>query len=249
MIIPDTVPHALNHPAGFCIFCIRSRRSLTFRYFTGNYLTVLIAGIPGNTTNYEHALSRCRIRCETSLHPENLSSYDKLLLPGGGDIHPSRFGQEDRGSAAADKALDEAQFSLLHAFLQAGKPVLGICRGMQIINVYLGGDLIQDLPTAPLHRWSGQDQAHQAQTEPGSLLSAFCPPLCQVNSAHHQGCGRIGTGLTVTQWSPDGVPEAVEHENGRILGVQWHPERTHLLSHLPDMIDGGRIIRYFAESL
>ncbi len=212
-------------------------------------MNVLIAGIPGQTINYEKALSRCHASFETSLHPADIYSFDRLLLPGGGDIHPSWFGQTDQGSDVWDHELDRAQFSLLHAFVLGGRPVLGICKGMQIINVYFGGSLIQNLPTAERHRCNREDQVHPVSTAPGSLLSRLYPASCLVNSAHHQGCGTIGKGLTVSQTAEDGVIEAVEHENGRILGVQWHPERTNLLTCHAGIADGSLLIQYFAEHL
>lgn len=137
-------------------------------------MKVLIAGIPENTRNYERALSFCRVSSETDLYPAELSSYDKLLLPGGGDLHPSWFGQKDQASVSADKALDRVQFALLHAFFLAGKPILGICRGMQLINVYFGGDLIQTflLPT-------GTDFLRKTR----SILRTVRPVLCCIGSA------------------------------------------------------------------
>lgn len=207
---------------------------------------ILIAGIPENTKNYENALARCHISYKTTLYPSDLSAFDRLLLPGGGDIHPSWFGEEDQGSLSIDRELDQAQFALLHTFITAGKPVLGICRGMQIINVYFGGNLVQHLPTADRHRYNGQDQIHQADCLPGSLLFRLYGPSCLVNSAHHQGCGKIGAGLIVSQTAPDHVIEALEHRTGPVLGVQWHPERTDPAPQQKDMADGSKLIEYFA---
>lgn len=212
-------------------------------------MKILIAGIPGHADNYEHALSLCHAAFETSLHPADLSACDGLLLPGGGDLHPSWFGQEDQGSLSVDRELDRAQFALLNAFLAAGKPVLGICRGMQLINVCLGGSLIQHLPSADTHCWNGQDQIHPADCLPGSLLSRLYGASCLVNSAHHQGAGTVASGLTVTQTAHDGVIEGLEHKNMPVLGVQWHPERTGMSPHRADLADGGKLIRYFAEQL
>ena len=169
-------------------------------------MNILIAGIPGQTENYEKALSLCHVSFETSLCPSKSASLDKLLLP-------------------------------------------GICRGMQIINVYFGGTLIQNLPTADRHRYKGRDQIHPADNMPGSLLFQFYQDSCLINSAHHQGCNTIGRALAVTQTARDGVIEALEHENGRILGVQWHPERTALLSETAPVADGSLLIHYFAEHL
>lgn len=186
-------------------------------------MKVLIAGIPEHTKNYENALALCHVPFGTDLYPPSLSSYGKLLLPGGGDLHPSWFGQTDRGSVSVDRALDRAQLALLHTFLLAGKPVLGICRGMQLLNVYFGGDLIQDLETADRHRFRKTDQIHSVSCLPDSLLHGFYGASCLVNSAHHQGCGRIGTDLAVTQTAPDQTVEALEHRTRPVLGVHGIP--------------------------
>lgn len=212
-------------------------------------MKILIAGIPGHTANYEQALALCHASFDTGLCPHDLSSYDKLLIPGGGDIHPAWFGQEDRGSLSVDRALDRVQLSLLHAFLLAGKPVLGICRGMQLINVCLEGNLIQNLPTADSHRYTEQDQLHPSDCLSGSLMFRLYGSSPLINSAHHQGLGKIASGFMVTQKAPDGVIEGIEHETRPILGVQWHPERTGLSSRRTDIADGSKLIRYFAEQM
>lgn len=215
----------------------------------GRSVNILIAGLPENTKNYEKALTHFPVSFCTDLTPPDLSVYDKLLLPGGGDIHPARFGQPDLGSRSVDPALDDVQFSLLNMFVRAGKPVLGICRGLQIINVYFGGDIIQDLPTSRTHQYAGCDQLHPVQNAPGSVLHRLYGDACTVNSAHHQGCGRIGRHLTVTQTAPDGVAEALEHTARPILGVQWHPERTGLAGYRPDIADGMKLIQYFLTQM
>lgn len=212
-------------------------------------MKTLIAGIPADTVNYRAALYACRAPFDVELHPADLSGYDRLLLPGGGDIHPSWFGQTDHGSASVDQELDRAQFRLLDAFARAGKPVLGICRGIQLINVYFGGDMIQDLPTGALHRYHKGDQYHSALNAPGSLLHGLYGNSCLVNSAHHQGCGRIGSGLTIAQTAPDGVVEGLAHMKKPILGVQWHPERTGFSFQRPGIADGGILIKYFLEQM
>lgn len=208
-------------------------------------MNILIAGLPQNTRNYEKVLSHFPVSFRTNLLPDDSSSYDKLLLPGGGDIHPSRFRQPDLGSKTVEPWLDKAQFTLLDIFVRAGKPVLGICKGFQIINVYFGGDIIQHLPTGRTHEYIGHDQIHSVSCMPGSVMHRLYGDSCTVNSAHHQGCGRLGSGLSVTQIAPDGVIEALEHTARPILGVQWHPERTGLISHQPDIADGMKLIQHF----
>ena len=210
-------------------------------------MNVLIGGIPNLTKNYENALLACGMSCHTKLNPKDLSVYGGLLLPGGGDVHPSFFWHENNGSANVDPSLDKAQFALLDAFARTGKPVLGICRGMQIINIYFGGNIIQDLTHSQIHPYSEGDRHHLVRNAPGSALHALYGGSCMVNSAHHQSCGQIGSGLTVTQVAPDGVPEALEHERKPILGVQWHPERTGFSFKRPGIADGEILIRFFSE--
>ena len=149
-----------------------------------------------------------------------------LVLCGGGDLAPVLFGQESRGSHPPDPIRDRAEWVLLNAFLAAGKPVLGICRGMQVLNVFLGGTLLQDLGEArrPLHQ-GAEDVFHSVQTAPGSLLARFLGPEALVNSAHHQALDRLGGDLWATAWASDGTVEGVEHRTRPALGVQFHPER------------------------
>lgn len=153
---------------------------------------------------------------------------DGLLLGGGEDVQPALFGQEDRGSGPADPARDRAELALLEAYWKAGKPILGICRGMQILNVFLGGDLIQDLPDSqrPFHRsGKGPDAVHPIRTAPDSLLHGWYGQIFQTNSSHHQVVDRPGRGVVITAWSEGGTAEALEVPGRPVLGVQFHPER------------------------
>ena len=97
---------------------------------------IAIAGISGNTENYRNALSQLGAVCTTLTDASRASQFDALLLPGGGDIDPVLFGETDHGSRSIDPALDRQQLSMLDAFVSAGKPILGICKGMQVINIY-----------------------------------------------------------------------------------------------------------------
>ena len=208
-------------------------------------MKVLLAGYPEHMPNYETALKACGADYDICLHPENLNLYDRLLLPGGGDIHPSFFGQYDQGSRNIDPELDKAQFVLLDAFAQKGKPVLGICRGLQLLNVYFGGDIIQDLPDHLIHHYIEKDQYHPLKVVPGTQLYQLYGEYSIVNSAHHQSCGRIGHGLIISQTAPDGIIEGLEHTEKPVLGVQWHPERTGFSFKRPGIADGELLIRYF----
>ncbi len=145
---------------------------------------------------------------------------EALLLPGGGDLDPALYGQVHHGSHPPDRVRDGAELALLDAFVQAGRPVLGICRGMQVVNVYFGGTLLQDIPN---HRQKhGKDVTHGVDTAPSILYNG---QQSLVNSAHHQAVDRLGQGLRAIQWAPDGTVEGIVHERLPILGVQYHPER------------------------
>ena len=174
---------------------------------------------------------------------------DGLLLPGGWDVNPARYGQTNTASEGIDDALDALQFSALDAFVRAGKPVLGICRGHQLANVYFGGTLIQHLSQAADHSRgdSDADRVHATTAEPGSAVFELYGAAFAVNSSHHQGVDAPGEGLRVTQRATDGVIEAMEHEALPILTVQWHPERMCLAHARPDTVDGGAVIRRFLE--
>lgn len=158
-------------------------------------------------------------------------SCGALLLPGGGDWDPRRYGQKNIASRHLDPARDQWEWELLERFTAAGKPVLGVCRGMQGINVFFGGTLMQDIPEnaaadMPGHaQRGGKDQMHPVFSAPG-IFAALCGNNEGiVNSAHHQAVGRLGNGLRVEQWAKDGIVEAFRHETLPVWGVQWHPER------------------------
>ena len=159
---------------------------------------------------------------------------DALILQGGADLDPRLYGQEpEHVVGSTDPVRDRFEFDLINAFIAAGKPVFGICRGMQLINVALGGTLYQDLVAQGVTRFSHVDAAaydhhvHPLSIVPGSLLSQWYGGIneAQVNSIHHQGVARLGEGLQVMARAQDDVVEAIwRGGEGFVLGVQWHPE-------------------------
>ncbi len=156
-----------------------------------------------------------------------------LLLSGGGDLHPSFYSEEPCWKLGEVSLVrDRFEIALLRLVLDVGKPVLGICRGMQVLNVALGGTLYQDLPTqvpASLqHRQKGarKEPVHEVKLKKGSLLAdVLGAERIWVNSFHHQAVKDVAPPLEAVAWSADGVVEAVELPGrGFVVGVQWHPE-------------------------
>ncbi len=202
----------------------------------------------GAETKYEIALKALGADPVQVWDEADPAGFDGVLMPGGGDVDPARFGAENRGSTRIDTELDRVQFAVLDRFVRAGKPVMGICRGHQVINVYFGGTLIQDIYRAKFHAYDPVSmvfEKHGAYAEPGSLFAELYGTSFRINSAHHQACGLIGKGLRVTMRSDDGYVEALEHETLPIFSTQWHPERMCFELREPDLVDGAVILNHF----
>jgi putative glutamine amidotransferase len=167
---------------------------------------------------------------------------DGILLTGGGDIEPARFGEE-RHSTVADvsEVRDRLEIEVTERAMHDRRPLLAICRGIQVLNVALGGSLHQDIAidtgstiahvqTAPRDQASHPVKVMGEGTRLGATLGA---PEIEVNSMHHQAIKRLGRGLREVAWAPDGIIEGIEIEDtsALVLGVQWHPEE--LVAHDP----------------
>ena len=163
-----------------------------------------------------------------------------LLLPGGADIHPGLYGQENRGSLGIDHERDSLELEAFELFKSLKRPIFGICRGTQLINVALGGSLHQDIPNHS--RIDDVDRLHPSYTEDEVLLKLYGESFI-INSSHHQAVARLGEGLKAVQWAEDGIVEAVRHESLPIFGVQWHPER------LREPTDGWLLIKHWLSSI
>ncbi len=202
-----------------------------------------IVGRKKDTGNYEKFLDRNQVAHLTSLCISELATCQRLIFPGGGDITPAFFGQQNHGSCAIDTELDILQLQALEYGIQNRLPILGICKGMQIINVGLGGSIIQDLSAADRHRYQNADQYHLSVNLPGSFLYHLYGETMIVNSAHHQGLGKLGRQLQVISRCPlDQCIEAICHESLPIIGVQWHPER---LDPARTKVSGTVLLSYF----
>ncbi|HEX9759544.1 MAG TPA: gamma-glutamyl-gamma-aminobutyrate hydrolase family protein [Candidatus Acidoferrales bacterium] len=170
---------------------------------------------------------------------EIAAQLDAFVLPGSpADVDPAWYHTARHPQCHdADPAREQADFTILDVALTAGKPVLGICYGMQSLNVYLGGNLHQDIPTeletSIQHHWSDRaagapEPFHLIALEPGSLVARLAGGAeARVNSSHHQSVRRVGRDLRIAATAPDGVIEAIERtgEGAWIAGVEWHPER------------------------
>jgi putative glutamine amidotransferase len=162
--------------------------------------------------------------------PAFLDGVDGLYLTGGGDVDPDLFGGDPEGTMMLNPARDELELALIEGALDRGMPVLGICRGAQILNVALGGTLRVirlDEKLGATHFVSLESfSAHTVAITPGTLLAGILEQETRkVNSFHGNAPLELGEGLRVSARAPDGVIEAVEADDGRwLLGIQWHPE-------------------------
>ena len=177
---------------------------------------------------------------------------DGILIPGGVDMNPAEYGEHKRQECGnLDPARDAVELQLVRWAMDDGKPVFGLCRGMQVINVARGGTLWQDLATQqgalnkhdfyPTAGYARDHHAHNVTVKADSLLAELLEEeLMDVNSMHHQGVKELGRGLVASAISPDGLIEAVEGTDGAfLLGVQWHPEVFELAHpHSSDLFRG-----------
>jgi gamma-glutamyl-gamma-aminobutyrate hydrolase PuuD len=161
---------------------------------------------------------------------ETLDALDGLIFSGGSDLDPELYGQEPHSeTVGVVAARDRGELALLTAALARDLPVLAICRGSQVLNVALGGDLLQHLPEIvgnERHKHTpGEFAEHDVTLEEGTRLAGLLGDRAPVKSHHHQGFGKLGAGLRVAAHAEDGVVEAIEDPARRFaLGVLWHPE-------------------------
>jgi putative glutamine amidotransferase len=169
-----------------------------------------------------------------------LAGIDGLLLTGGDDVAPARYGEEAHPTVtAAEAGRDEFEIALITAARARNLPILAICRGVQVLNVACGGTLVQDIPSQikgalehslPVPQHVSYELAHEVWVEKDSLLARLMrerlvDEALEVNSRHHQAVKDVAKGFVVSATAPDGVIEAIEDPKARFcLGVQWHPE-------------------------
>ena len=182
-------------------------------------VAIFVKELPGSGEKFQKGLEMVGMKgilCEYGkIEPlRTAEDCSALILVGGGDVDPSFYGEENTASRGIDIDYDRACFSVLDAFSKVKKPVLGVCRGHQLINVFFGGSLYQDIP------------GHgRKDTDPHKALLLKENSELMVNSTHHQAVKKPGAGFEIMAKAPDGTVECIYNAERRILGVQWHPER------------------------
>lgn len=208
-----------------------------------------IAGRAGEIANYVRYVEAAGLVPVVTLDQGVLSGCSALLLPGGGDITPAFYGERNHGCGNVDTELDILQLQAFDLALGQGMPVLGICKGLQVINVGLHGTLVQDLGDSgnQRHRYENGDKYHKSVIKEASWLYECYGGEAMVNSAHHQAIARLGEGLKAVSRCPfDDCIEAIAHESLPVIGVQWHPER---IDPGKSGTDGRKVLEWFVSRL
>ena len=210
----------------------------------------------GKPHDYEESVRRAGgepVIVDYQAHPgaEVVRQFDGVLLAGGGDVLPSIYGEPaHRTFDAAETGRDTYEIELVTRALEADVPLLAICRGIQVLNVALGGTLVQDIPSEIPNALPHDVReprfaiAHDVWITSGTLLDRLMRERVEdetapVNSRHHQAIKQVGRGLIVSATAPDGVIEAVEDPTRRFcLGVQWHPENFYRTGEFSPLFEG-----------
>ena len=220
---------------------------------------IMIAGWITPDEKYEtymEALKKLGAKPFLSLDEKDFARADGLILPGSSqDMNPKLWGEKDICSNDINDSLDSIQWRLMEMAAERKTPVLGICRGMQFINVFFGGTLIQELETSEFHKApedQESDNFHDVCIKKESFLYRLYGSNAEVNTRHHQGVGTIGSGLKVSALWKNGrmqVVEALEHETLPMIGLQWHPERMYIMSDGKRRRDGEIFLRNWLETV
>lgn len=210
-------------------------------------LKIQISGDPEKTGNYEDAVREAGGQPVAGYCPEPDLSCDGLILAGGGDIEPGVYGQRVQGSQPPDTARDRAELTLFRMFYRANKPILGICRGHQLVNAATGGANMLNFPRKHAVEHS-EGIAHDVLAEPGSFLARIYGERFLVNSFHRDCAWSVGPGMREAAKSPDGLIEAIEHRDLPVFGVQFHPERMRGDNRVPALgPDGTKLFEFFVN--
>ncbi|MCF0123169.1 MAG: gamma-glutamyl-gamma-aminobutyrate hydrolase family protein [Ruminiclostridium sp.] len=180
--------------------------------------------------------------------PDPEMEFDGLILAGGGDVDPAEFLEANHGSREIDGPRDRVEFDLVNRCICENKPILGICRGHQVVNIALGGNIYQDMNDYLLdvhdQPADGAPRTHVVKLGMMTMLDTLYGGEMVVNSSHHQAVRQFGQGLYRTAWDEHGVVEAMQHGTLPIWTVQFHPEQ---MTGEDGTADGQKIFDFFLE--
>lgn len=209
---------------------------------------ILISRSPESSGLYEAAVEKAGGEPLSFHCPDPEMDFDALILAGGGDMHPSEFEEPDLGSVDIDRPRDKIELALVSRCVNENKPILGICRGHQVLNIALGGTIYQDMnaPMLEIHaqKADGESRYHAVDIGIYTMLQELYGEEMVVNSSHHQAVRKLGQGLYRTAWDENGVVEALQHSSLPIWTVQFHPEQMNGADGGPD---GQKIFDFFLE--
>lgn len=207
----------------------------------------ILLSVNSKKENYINAINNCGAVAVSQYCSEDCDGYDGLLLCGGNDIDPLYYGEEMNGSVDIDKKRDASEFELVKAFVEKKKPIMGICRGLQLLNVAFGGNLCQHIENADKHGALTDDLVHNVTADSKSFLYDIYGEKFAVNSHHYQAIKKVADDFTVIAKADNDTIEAIMHKELPIFAVQWHPERMCFLEKRNDTVDGAELFNYFIE--
>lgn len=209
---------------------------------------ILISRSPESSGLYELAVEKAGGEVLSLYCPDPELEFDGLILGGGGDIDPAEIMEPNRGSMEIDRKRDQVELALVNRCVYERKPILGICRGHQVVNVALGGNIYQDMNDKLLEihtqREDGSSRFHSIRLAVMTMLEEFYGTEMLVNSSHHQAIHQFGQGLYGTAWDENGVVEAMQHGSLPIWTQQFHPEQMLGKDGCPE---GQKIFDFFLE--
>lgn len=209
---------------------------------------IFIYGDREKLANYVTAAEKAGAEVICSFDLEKARNCDALILSGGADINPKLYGQENTASLGIDETRDAAEYELIRMFREMDKPILGICRGHQVIGAYFGAELIQHIPNHERHAWTEEaqyDKVHPMKAEEGSFLYKLYGPEFMGNSAHHQAVAYLPDGFKLAATSDDGIIDGMYNEGLKTYSTQFHPERMCHAHKREDTVDGSLIFDFF----